>query len=120
MSSFEFDISEKDLAAGVGIMRVRDELLRAVLEARVSRADIARKLEIDRAQVTRHLKGGNLTIKTLSEICWALGMEPRVTIGVPRSPSQPTTMINYNNKSYSSTKSLPNGQYTCTTRMVSP
>ncbi|UWQ14589.1 helix-turn-helix transcriptional regulator [Aliiroseovarius sp. M344] len=79
--SFEFSISPKDKASAEFMTRVHGVLAREVVNAakskKISRSDIARLLEVDRSVVTRALDGkANLTLRTISELCWALGVVP--------------------------------------------
>lgn len=80
--SFEFDIDPKDAASAEFMTRVHRVLIREMMAAarqkKLSRADIARLLDVDKAVVSRALNGkSNLTIRTISELCWAIGVKPR-------------------------------------------
>lgn len=81
MTSFDLDISDRDLAAARYITRVQRHLilqfLRKGRELHLTRADVARKLDVDKSTVSRMLNGkSNLTARTISDLCWALDMEP--------------------------------------------
>lgn len=79
--SFEFSLDPKDKASAEFMTRVHGvlarEFKRAAKEKKLSRADIARLLGVDRSVITRALNGkSNITIRTLSDLCWAMGVEP--------------------------------------------
>lgn len=81
MTFFDLDISEKDLAAATYVTRLQRHLIRQFIRKgraqKVTKAEIARKLEVDKSTVSRMLNGNaNLTARTVGELCWALGLEP--------------------------------------------
>lgn len=83
--SFEFDIDPKEAASAEFMTRVHRVLLRemtkAAREKRISRADVARILNLDKSVVTRALNGtSNLTIRTVSDLCWAIGVTPELEV----------------------------------------
>lgn len=83
--SFEFDIDPKEAASAEFMTRVHRILLRemtkAAREKRISRADVARILNLDKSVVTRALNGtSNLTIRTVSDLCWAIGVTPELEV----------------------------------------
>lgn len=88
--SFEFDISEKDIASAEFMSRVhrvlKREMIKAAKERKISRSELARLLEVDRSVISRALNGkSNLTIRTISDICWGLGLEPSFDACLPSS-----------------------------------
>ncbi len=78
--SFTLKLSPRRRAAGRFIGRVRDELVRAFLEAKAERGltqrQLADDLGVDRARVSRALKGEeNLTLRSVAEFASALDRE---------------------------------------------
>lgn len=83
--SFELKIDPKRRASGRFIGKVRRVLVDAALAAKredkMSQAQVAQKLGVDRSTITRLLKGeANLTLRTIGEIAWALGLEPHFSL----------------------------------------
>lgn len=81
MMSFLFEIDERSEKVARFIGRVRKELVRALVDAkrhyRVSQNDIAAKLDVNASVLSRQLSGeGNLTLKTVADLAWALDKEP--------------------------------------------
>lgn len=79
--SFDLDLPEKDLASAQFMTTVNRRLiadfLRIAKSKNLTRKQIADALGIDKAGVTRMLRGNaNLTTRTIGELCWALGIEP--------------------------------------------
>lgn len=95
MTFLEFEIDEKDLAAAKFIGDTRNGLVQAIIDAskdgRIKRhSDLARKLNMDKGSLSKVLNGkGNITLRTLGEIAWALDLEPQViyarSVAVPAS-----------------------------------
>lgn len=91
--SFKFKISPKDRASARFIGRVQRQLAESVLtagkESGITRSDIAKTLGVNKSVVTRAISGkGNITLRTLAEIYWALGKEPSIkleTVGAAQS-----------------------------------
>jgi transcriptional regulator with XRE-family HTH domain len=80
VTSFHFDIGSRARNAGRFIGRVRSELLRALsakkAQGRFSQQSLAHKLEVHRSLINRQLSGeANLTLRSLADLAWALGME---------------------------------------------
>lgn len=83
--SFEFDVSPKDIAATDFMNRAYKVLLHEALKAKKERGltqrAVAELLETDKAVISRALSGkSNLTLRTIGEICWALGVEPALVV----------------------------------------
>lgn len=83
--SFEFDIPEKDIAAVDFMGKNHKALLRAALEARAARGftqkQVAELLGVNKSVISRALSGrSNLTERTIGELCWALGYEPKLVL----------------------------------------
>jgi len=81
MSSFNFDIGEKERAGSRFLSDVRDELQRALAteksRRRITQQEIANVLETSRAVINRQIIGlENIGIKRVAEILWAIGWEP--------------------------------------------
>lgn len=79
--SFEFSISDRDKASAEFMSKVHRVLMRelriAAKKRKLTKSDIARLLEVERSTITRALDGkSNLTIRTVSDLCWAVGVEP--------------------------------------------
>lgn len=80
--SFEFHIDPKDAASAEFMTKVHRVLIREMIKAakqkRISQSDVARLLDVDKAVVSRALNGkSNLTIRTISDLCWAIGVKPK-------------------------------------------
>ena len=88
--SFEFDVSEKDIAA-VGYMRqVHMALVKAAIEAKktdkLTQQTVADLLGVDKSAISRILSGrGNPTARTIGELAWALGFSPRLEMDSQRA-----------------------------------
>lgn len=79
--SFSVKISAKDRATGRFMSRVHRALIKAVNQAKadkqISQAQIAEAMGVDKSVVSRILNGeGNLTLKTIGDISWAVGLRP--------------------------------------------
>lgn len=79
--SSHFDISPKDLASMRFISLVRRSLQKAYAKAnkkdRLTRAEMARRLGVDRAVITRMLNGQTpLTTRSVAELAFAMDLEP--------------------------------------------
>jgi transcriptional regulator with XRE-family HTH domain len=76
---------EKAFAREELIYNVTEDLLVAMEDAGISKADLARKLSKGRAFVSQILSGQrNMTLGTFSDICLAIGVEPQVRLGKPQ------------------------------------
>ncbi|WP_267369216.1 MULTISPECIES: helix-turn-helix transcriptional regulator [unclassified Pantoea] len=74
-------VSEALLARERLIFNTTEDLLLAMQDSGMSRADIAKKMGRSKSFITQVLDGTrNLTLKTLSDITFALGAEVRLTI----------------------------------------
>jgi transcriptional regulator with XRE-family HTH domain len=85
VTSFDFEISAKDLAGAEHVTRVGRQLVAAfVRQARkekITKAELARRLDLDKASISRMLRGNaNLTLRSVGELCWAMGVRPDLTI----------------------------------------
>lgn len=84
MTSFDFEARPKDVSAAKFISETQRELVRQLLLAKdkdptVSQSAVARLIDTDKATLTRILSGkGNITLRKLAEIAWALGLDPKV------------------------------------------
>lgn len=92
MTFLDFDIDDKDLASAKFIGDTRRALVAALLDAKkedrsICQAELARRIKMDKGSLSRLLNGReNMTLRTIAEISWALGLEPRVCldpVGVP-------------------------------------
>jgi transcriptional regulator with XRE-family HTH domain len=79
MSSLVFDIGERRRAASRFMGRVQREVQRAVAAEkkarRLTQQQIADMLETGKSVINREILGGNLTLRRLGELAWALGYE---------------------------------------------
>lgn len=81
MMSYQIAIPKTRRAAARFIQQVRAQLLRAVAEAEVSQADIARELGVNRSVVNRELRGtSDLSLGRVAEIAVILGYLPKLTL----------------------------------------
>lgn len=82
--SFKLTLSLKDRATGRFMSRVHRALAKVVAEAKaekgLSQQQIAEAMGVDKSVVSRILNGeSNLTLKTIGDISWALGIKPEFT-----------------------------------------
>ena len=82
--SFSLKISAKDQATGRFKSRVNWAMVMAVVKAKkrrnVTQSQIADKMGVDKSTLSRIINGqGNLTLKTIGDISWALGLRPDIT-----------------------------------------
>jgi transcriptional regulator with XRE-family HTH domain len=74
--SYELKISARERAGSRLITHVRKALLLAALDTGMSQQAIAEKLGVNRSVINRLLRGtANLTLRTVGELAWALGLE---------------------------------------------
>ena len=65
------------------VYNVTEDILVALEDLDVSKKELARRLGKSRSYVTQILSGArNMTLGTLSDICFALGIKPKVSIPV--------------------------------------
>lgn len=81
VTSFDLDLTEKELSGAEHISAVGRELIsafmRKVKEEGLKKQEVADLLEVDKSVVSRMLRGdANLTLRSVGEICWALGVRP--------------------------------------------
>jgi len=63
------------------VYNVTEDILVALEDLDVSKKELARRLGKSRSYVTQILSGArNMTLGTLSDICFALGIKPKVSI----------------------------------------
>lgn len=68
------------------ILEVSESILEVMDGAKVSKAELANRLDTSKSYITQVLSGTrNLTLRTLADMGWALGREVRVEIGAPRA-----------------------------------
>lgn len=68
------------------ILEVSESILEVMDIAKVSKVDLANRLETSKSHITQLLNGTrNLTLRTLADIGWALDREVRVEIGASRA-----------------------------------
>lgn len=82
--SDEFDfpeISEREMACERLRFNITEDILLAMQDSGTSKADLAKKLGKSKAHISQLLDGGrNMTLKTLSDIAYALNSEVKVAI----------------------------------------
>lgn len=82
--SYSMKISKRDRATGRFKSRVHRALMKAVIAAKnernLTQSQIASLMEVDKSVVSRILNGrGNLTLKTIGDISWVLGLRPEIS-----------------------------------------
>jgi hypothetical protein len=79
MSSLVYDIGGKSRMVSRFMGTVRRELQKAVAAEKATRKltqqQIADMLDTNRSVINREILGGNLTLRRLAELAWALGWE---------------------------------------------
>jgi plasmid maintenance system antidote protein VapI len=83
--SYELKISPKKRAASRFIGKVRKALVSAAIDTKkdsgLTQQQLALALGVNRSAITRMLKGeGNLTLRSVGELAWAMGWEPDFTM----------------------------------------
>lgn len=81
--SYSLKISPKDRATGRFKSRVNRRLLNAILSAKkehgLTQSQIAKLMDVDKSTLSKILNGkGNLTLKTIGDISWAVGLVPNI------------------------------------------
>lgn len=84
MKSFSLNMSPKERATGRFMGRVNRALVKAVIAAKreknLTQSQIAEQMEVDKSTISRIINGrGNLTLRTIGEISWVLGLRPDIT-----------------------------------------
>ena len=84
MKSFSLNMSAKDRATGRFKSRVNRALMTAAITAKrekgLTQSQIADRMGVDKPTLSRIINGrGNLTLKTIGEVCWALGLRADIT-----------------------------------------
>jgi DNA-binding Xre family transcriptional regulator len=65
------------------ILNTTEDLLIAMEERGISKADLAARLSKTKSCISQMLSGKrNMTLRTLSDICFELGIEPHIDLGV--------------------------------------
>lgn len=79
---FEFPkISEREMACERLLYNTTEDILLAMQDAGMNQSQLAHKLGKSKSHISQLLDGSrNLTLKTLSDISYALGAEAKVTI----------------------------------------
>lgn len=81
MTSFVYDIGEKERAGSRFIAHVRSEVQDAFLEEKklrkITQQQLATKLGVNRSVVNRQLMGlDKMTLRSVAELLWAMGWDP--------------------------------------------
>lgn len=82
--SFSLKIDPKDRATGRFKSRVNRSLVKAVIKAKreknLTQSQIAEQMGVDKSTLSKILNGkGNLTLKTIGDISWVLGLRPEIS-----------------------------------------
>lgn len=66
------------------ILDVTEQIVAAMQEQEISRSELAKRMGVSRAYITKLLRGeGNTTLRTLVRIALALGLRPQVSFVEP-------------------------------------
>lgn len=101
MTFLDFEIDEKDLAAAKLIGDTRRALVAALLEAKredpsMCQAELARRIKMDKGSLSRLLNGReNMTLRTIGEIGWALGLEPHFSLDQTNGRTRSNSKMSY-------------------------
>lgn len=121
MKSFSLNMSAKDRATGRFKSRVNRALVEAVIRAKrekgLTQSQIADRMGVDKSTLSQIVNGrGNLTLRTIGEISWAVGQRPDITFSkiqpasVVRATHPPTPV-----KTGNEAETLPRSTYTSKT-----
>lgn len=96
--SYELKIDPKKRAGSRFIGKVRKTLISAAIDEKdasgINQQQLATALGVNRSVISRMLKGeGNLTLRTIGEIAWALGWEPDFTLKRKSLPSSNQAVV---------------------------
>jgi predicted XRE-type DNA-binding protein len=85
VTSFSFDISQKDLAGAQFISKASRRLIAAFVQKmrteKLTKQQIAELLDVDKSTVSRMLRGNsNLTLRTIGELAWAMDLDPDLAL----------------------------------------
>ncbi len=74
---------EKSFAREELVYNVTEDILVALEDLEISKKELARRLGKSRSYVTQILSGArNMTLGSLSDICFAIGMTPKVNLSM--------------------------------------
>lgn len=81
MTSFDFEISEKELAGAQHITAMSRRLIAAFIQKmrteKLTKRQVAERLGVNKAVISRLLRGdANMTLRSEGELYWAMGYEP--------------------------------------------
>lgn len=119
------EISEREMACERLIFNTTEDILLAMQDAGMKQSDLAKKLGKSDSCISQMLNGTrNITLRTLSDICAALGVEVKITItkdGVDvshpkvserrRYTSSSTPVVNGSKSTTTITLNLPDMNY---------
>lgn len=114
---FRLKISEKDRAAGRFMGRVNRALVKAVIEAKrernLTQSQIAEQMEADKSTISRIINGrGNLTLRTIGDISWVLGLEPNITFSkIQQESLDGVNHLNMQVRTRNKPEELPSSNY---------
>lgn len=106
MTSFDFEISEKDRAGADFVQkagrRLQEVFVRKCQDEKLTKVEVARRLDVDKSTVSKMLSGNaNLTLRTLGELCWALDVD-EPDIHMPQSDYVKVARQNYTSQATTS------------------
>ena len=82
--SFRMQISARSRTAGRFISAVHREIQRAFARSEMTQQELATRLEVNRATVNKRLLGEeNLTLRSIADLGWAMGLEPHFELRSP-------------------------------------
>lgn len=87
-NNFNFSSAEEKAFAREDIVyNVTEDLLVILEDMNISKKELARRLGKSRSYVSQILSGSrNMTLGTLSDICFALGFKPEIKLPVQKEP----------------------------------
>ncbi len=97
---FDFSNSEeKKFAREELIYNVTEDLLVILEDMEISKKELARRLGKSRSYVTQVLDGSrNMTLGSLSDICFALGIKPKIELPVQNEPEKFVRNFDFDDK----------------------
>ncbi len=83
------DAEEKTFAREELVYNVTEDILVALEDLEITKKELARRLGKSRSFVTQVLSGArNMTLGTLSDICFSIGARPRITLTIDKAETR--------------------------------